>query len=57
MTYFYIGCEKIVKTLVLISKRSKLLNLKPGKMERSHHSKLYGKQQMNNSISWSTNWL
>jgi len=55
MTYFYIGCEKIVKTLVLIRKHSQLLNLKPGKLECSYHAKLHCKQQMNNCISWSTN--
>jgi hypothetical protein len=49
------GCEKIVKTLVLIRKHSQFLNLKTGKMECNFHAKLYGKQQMNNCISWSTN--
>jgi hypothetical protein len=51
------ACEKIVKTLVLIHKHSQFLNLKPGKMECSYDAKLYDKQQMNNYISWSTNWL
>jgi hypothetical protein len=57
MTYFYMIFEKIVKTSVLVHKHSQLLNLKPGKMECSNHAKIYGKQQINNRISWSINWL
>jgi len=49
------GCDKIVKTLVLICKHSQFLNPKPGKLECSYHAKLYAKQQMNKCISWSTN--